>query len=279
MKVGTVKGVGVYIHWTFWLLILIYLFSATANAGFIAGLVAVAFVLSIFACVVLHEFGHAAAAAAFGIPTADITLLPIGGVARLTRLPEKPYQELLIALAGPAVNVVIAGLLLPLVMFGVLLGGSAPAVGGSDFLAQLLAANIVLVVFNLLPAFPMDGGRVLRSLLAMRTTHLRATEIAAKVGRWMALAFLLFGLIYSQFGLVLVAGFIFLAGTAELVSVRMRSMASSAETAYPSGWHSKVWPEQGTSTNWSFDVQRGPARSHDVIDAIDVREINDRTDR
>ncbi|MCA9133824.1 MAG: hypothetical protein KDA45_11745, partial [Planctomycetales bacterium] len=154
MKVGTFGGIGVYIHWTFWLLIAIYLISVTATSGLGAGLLAVAFVMCVFGCVVLHEFGHAGAAAAFGIPTADITLLPIGGVARLTRLPDKPYQELIVALAGPAVNVVIAGLLLPLVWFGVELGGSAPAVGaGMDFLTQLLAANIVLVVFNMLPAF------------------------------------------------------------------------------------------------------------------------------
>ena len=146
MKVGTFGGIGVYIHWSFWLLIGVYLVSATSSAGLAAGLYAVAFVMSIFVCVVLHEFGHAAAAARFGIPTADITLLPIGGIARLARMPEKPIQELIIALAGPAVNVVIAVVLLVPIMFGVSIGGSAPAVGaGLDFLTQLLFANVILV--------------------------------------------------------------------------------------------------------------------------------------
>jgi Zn-dependent protease len=276
MKIGTVGGIGVYIHWTFWLLIAAYLITSTASNGLAAGIYAVAFVMSIFACVVLHEFGHAGAAAAFGIPTADITLLPIGGVARLSRLPEKPYQELLIALAGPAVNVVIAFLLLPLVLFGVMVGGSAPAIGtGMDFLAQLLAANIILVLFNLLPAFPMDGGRVLRSLIAMRTGHLRATEIAAQVGRWMAMLFGLVGILYGQFGLVLVAVFVFLAGTAELFGARMRAATdSTGGMPRPPGWQGQVWPAQGTTYTWSSRPQAGShGQADDVIDAVAVREL------
>jgi Zn-dependent protease len=279
MKVGTFGGIGVYIHWTFWVLIAVYLLSATSANGLAAGLYAVAFVLSIFVCVVLHEFGHAGAAAAFGIPTSDITLLPIGGVARLARLPERPYQELIIAIAGPAVNVVIAGLLLFPVMFGVIIGGSAPVVGsGMDFLAQLLAANIVLVVFNMLPAFPMDGGRVLRSLLAMRTSYLRATEIAAKIGRWMALLFGIMGIVYGQFGLMLVALFIFLAGTAELMGVRMRAMSdqfggpAAAARPFSQSWQQHVWPQQGTTYRWTSG-QSHPMSQEDVIDAVEVKRL------
>ena len=133
MKIGTFGGISVYIHWSFWILIAVYLISTSANAGLSAGLSAVAFIMCIFGCVVLHEFGHAGAAAAFGIPTNDITLLPIGGVARLQRIPDKPHQELIIALAGPAVNVVIAGGLFLLLAMGLSLGGPAPLFGEQDF--------------------------------------------------------------------------------------------------------------------------------------------------
>ncbi|MEZ6138056.1 MAG: site-2 protease family protein [Pirellulaceae bacterium] len=263
MRIGTFGGIGVYIHWTFWLLIAMYLFSVSASAGLAAGLVAVAFVISVFGCVTLHEFGHAGAAAAFGIRTTDITLLPIGGVARLTRMPEKPYQELLIALAGPAVNVVIATLLLIPVLIGLNLGGSVPMLAGQDFLVQLLAANIILVLFNLLPAFPMDGGRVLRSLIAMRTGHLRATEIAARVGRWMAAFFVIYGLWYSYWSLALVGGFIFFAGTAELLSARMQAAARQPPREPDRfAWQDSQW----TTTT--------PLNREDVIDAVSVRQVN-----
>ena len=301
MKVGTFGGIGVYIHWTFWLLIALFRVTSATSAGGAAGIMAALFVMSIFACVLLHEFGHVAAAAAFGIKTSDITLLPIGGVARLTRMPDRPYQELLIALAGPAVNVVIAGILLVILAFGIVVGGSAPLMGSMDFLTQLLVANIVLVVFNLLPAFPMDGGRVLRSLLAMRTSHLRATEIAARVGRWMAFAFGVYALVSLNFGLLLVAGFIFFAGTAELWSVRMQHAATGfggqqggypGAATYPGEKWRQVWPvyedvaRQPASDadhrsagyrstgDWErYTNSRRPPTSGDVVDAVEVKRL------
>lgn len=298
MKIATVQGIGVYIHWTFWVLIAYYLIASTMEGGAAYGLFAVGLVLSIFACVVAHEFGHAAAAAKFGIRTADITLLPIGGVARLTRLPEKPHQELIIALAGPAVNVVIAAIL----MIPILLGAVASSIGASEvaiagaslsFLDYLLAANVFLVIFNLLPAFPMDGGRVLRSLLAMRTDNLRATEIAARVGRWMALGFAILSF-YLGFTLLLVAAFIFFAGTAELMAVRFRELGKQPGSAggspfrvqFPFGqpggqgqfhgqWQTHVYPQQGTSFDWEHTNQHtaGELESDNVIDAIDVKRL------
>lgn len=296
MKIGSVGGIGVYIHWTFWLLIAVYLVSATTQAGLAAGLTAVLFVLSIFGCVLLHEFGHAGAAAVFGIPTHDITLLPFGGVARLARMPSKPYQELIIALAGPAVNVVIAIGLFFLLAIGVVIDDRVPLLAGADLISQLLVVNIVLVLFNLLPAFPMDGGRVLRSLIAMRTNHLRATEIAARIGRWMAIGFGVYGIVQFNFGLLLVAGFVYFAGTMELLAARAQAAQVQAP---PSSWgtYRATWPPQGqasqaSQTAWSAYATRGPAAVDpfttphaerpqprppagvDVVDAVQVRHLN-----
>ncbi len=280
MKLGKWGGINVYIHWTFWILIAFYLITVSQQSGPVAGIVAAAFVLSVFACVALHEFGHAGAAAYFGIRTLDITLLPIGGMARLERLPEKPYQELVVALAGPAVNFVIAAGLLPVVM---LVAFSAPdtatEIFGLGFAEQLLVANLILAVFNLLPAFPMDGGRVLRSLLAMRLGHLRATEVAARVGRWMALFLGILGLYYSWM-LVLLAAFIFVAGTAELLSARVRAMGQGFEAqGHPQsagfrGGQTHGWPPTSGSA-WNHSGTSPWGDSDDIIEGevIEVKEL------
>src|SRR5437588_1914402 len=163
-----IAGIQLRIHVTFLLLLGLL---ALGSAG------AALFLLLLFLCVVLHEFGHAFAAKAFGINTPDITLLPIGGVARLERMPEEPMQELVIAVAGPAVNVIIAACLF-------LTGGSFvyPPNATSSLIDVVLTINVVLLLFNLIPAFPMDGGRVLRALLAIRIPYARATQIAASIG-------------------------------------------------------------------------------------------------
>lgn len=280
MKLGKWGGIDVHIHWSFWLLIVFYLISVTSDRGLLAGLTAVGFVLAVFVCVALHEFGHAGAAGYFGIRTIDITLLPIGGVARLKNLPEKPYQELVVALAGPAVNFVIAGLLLPLVMFGQLsVERVSESVAELSFIEQLLAANLILAIFNLLPAFPMDGGRVLRSLLAMRMEHLRATEIAARVGRWMSLLFLLLGLVNFQFGLILLALFIFVAGTAELFAARFRALGPELQSGGASyhgsfgTWQVRSWPTQYGSPVHGSPMHNSWPDGSDIIDATEVREL------
>src|SRR5216117_3978290 len=182
-----VAGIQLRIHITFLLLIAWLAFGYYAQGGSAVAASRVIFVLLLFLCVVLHEFGHAFAAKAFGINTPDITLLPIGGVARLERMPEEPVQELIIAVAGPLVNVVIALGLFVAGGFHALLNPSN--VEGGGLVAQLLTINIMLVLFNLLPAFPMDGGRVLRALLATRMSYARATQVAATVGQGFALIF------------------------------------------------------------------------------------------
>src|SRR6185369_882904 len=163
----------------------VWLTTLAAGGGAMAAVASIAVVLAIFGCVLRHELGHALMARHYGIVTHDITLLPIGGLARLERMPEQPSQEMAIALAGPAVNVVIAASL----AIGLVLGGGdlwsvMPDAG--SFVGMLLAANVALVLFNLLPAFPMDGGRVLRAALAMRLPYVRATRIAARIGQVLA---------------------------------------------------------------------------------------------
>lgn len=233
LKLGAPLGIGVYVHWTFGLLLGWVAFSLL-NAGGTVAMAAqgILFVLAVFGCVLLHEFGHALAARRYGIPTKDITLLPIGGVARLERMPERPSEELVVALAGPAVNVVIA-----VVLAGLLLavGGVAemPDLNllGGAFLPQLLMVNIVLVLFNMIPAFPMDGGRVLRALLATRFDYALATTIAANVGRVIAVMMGVYGFATQQYILMLISVFIFFVGGAEARAAVLRGALRGARVA------------------------------------------------
>ncbi len=212
---GRYAGIDVRIHWTFLLLpVWIYFSTLVAGSGAVAATVAVAFVLAIFGCVVLHEYGHALTARRFGIGTLDITLLPIGGVARLEGMPRNPWHELAIAVAGPAVNVVIAAVFF--VGLPILVDSALVPVAVANFLARLAWVNVLLVVFNMIPAFPMDGGRVLRSILALAMPHRSATRVAVGVGRFAALGLGLVGLMTGNFMLVLIAGFVYLAGGAEM---------------------------------------------------------------
>ena len=224
-KLGRVAGIPIYVHWTFVILIAsIVLGYWVESHNLLTALEGGGFILSLFGCVVLHELGHALMARRFGVPTTDITLLPIGGVARLQRIPERPVQELLIALAGPAVNVVIVGLLF--FVFQVRFPGD---VGDPQHLVQarfwpkILEVNAFLAGFNMLPAFPMDGGRVLRALLAMRLPYSRATRLAASIGQFMAIGFGLLGLCVPQYFLLLfIALFVWIGAEAEATQVEER---------------------------------------------------------
>jgi len=221
-QVARIAGIDVKIHATFLLLLAWLGFVYYAEGGVEAAVAGLSFIVLLFVCVVLHEFGHALAARGYGIRTPDITLLPIGGVARLERMPGKPWQELVVALAGPAVNVVIAfGLWL---VMGRFLGSedlARVAQGESDLLGDLLAINVMLVVFNLVPAFPMDGGRVLRSLLALRMKHSRATRIAAVIGQGIAVIFGTIGL-FGHPMLLFIAIFVFFGAQQEAAYALMK---------------------------------------------------------
>ncbi len=224
LKLGRVAGIRVQVHFTFLIfMIWIVLGGLIAGKGQQLVLANAVFVLTLFACVVLHELGHALTAKRYGIVTKDITLLPIGGVARLERMPDDPRQELWVALAGPAVNVVIAAGL------GTWLyatrGGFNPAeidIAAGSLAERILLVNVSLFVFNMLPAFPMDGGRVLRALLARRMEYTRATQIAASLGQGMALLFGLVGFFYNPM-LMFIALFVWIGAAQEASMVLMKS--------------------------------------------------------
>jgi len=210
-KVGTVSGIDVYLHPT--LLLLLWLPQVSGG-----GALGLALVTSVFGCVLLHEFGHALMARRFGIETQDITLYPIGGVARLSRMPKSPGAELLIALAGPAVNLaIVCGLL------GLAILGGTETLGFTSWLGSyfvsLMYANLVLALFNLIPAFPMDGGRVLRALLSNWLGRVKATAVAAGTGQVLAILFGVFSLFNGMLFQVFLAAFIFMAARMELAGV------------------------------------------------------------
>lgn len=223
-KIATVAGIPIYLHGTFLVFIGFILISDWARERDVAAAaMGVGFVLAIFGSVVLHELGHALTAKRFGIRTRDITLLPIGGIARLERMPDQPRQELWVALAGPAVNVVLAGIAF---LLGMLADPNGPAlsvdprIGG--LAGRFMMVNLWLAGFNLIPAFPMDGGRVLRAVLAERMDYVRATEIAASLGQGLALLFGFIGLFANPF-LVFIALFVWMGASGEASIVQMRS--------------------------------------------------------
>lgn len=234
-KLGRVAGIDVYLHPTF---LFVLAFPQVTQGGWFG----LALVLAGFGCVLLHELGHALTARRFGIGTQDITLYPIGGVARLDRMPKSPGAELLIALAGPAVNLAIV---VGLMAFGLLGGFSETLVGALAF--NLLLVNLVLGLFNLIPAFPMDGGRVLRALLSGAVGRVRATEIAAGIGRGLALVFGLYSLTTGAWAQVALAAFIYLAAGAERAAVvaedeRDRFQGGEGVGAAPAGYR---WVSRG----------------------------------
>ena len=223
-KVGTFAGIDVFIHATFLLIIAWVGFSYWQQTGTLAGtLEGILFILLLFTSVVLHEYGHALTARRYGIKTRDITLYPIGGVARLERIPEKPIQELKVSLAGPAVNLVIAALLFGWLFISRLAAPLASiAATSGPFIERLMIINLSLAVFNLIPAFPMDGGRVLRAALALRLEYTQATQTAAAIGQGIAFVLGFIGLFSNPF-LVFIALFVWIGAAQEASMVQMKT--------------------------------------------------------
>jgi len=226
-RLGTIAGIETQVHASFLLILAWAAWNAwSVQPSAIAVGVALAFVVLMFGCVLLHELGHALMARRFGVGTRAITLLPIGGVAQLEGMPKNPRQELLVAVAGPAVNAAIAtGLFGLLVMVGGFVSPTAAASSVVSFVLMfvegLMWANVALAVFNMLPAFPMDGGRVLRAALSLRGDRLVATERAVLVGKVLAVGLGIYGLFFSGNPfLALIAAFVWITGNQELAAVR-----------------------------------------------------------
>ena len=238
LHIATIQKIPVLIHWSFGLL-----FVWLGYVGFSEGMDMTGvlwfffFALLLFACVVVHEFGHALTAREFGVETKDIILSPLGGLARLNRLPDKPIQEFLIAIAGPATNVVIAILIFPIVWFSpsmsfvIVDGADVIFTKPANLLPLLFYTNITLVIFNMIPAFPMDGGRVLRSLLAMYMDRLKATRVAVVIGQVFGLVFIIGAIFLGELILGLIGLFVFFMATAEYRSARLDSLLRAKTVA------------------------------------------------
>ena len=228
-KIGRAFGIDIKVHWTFFLLLIFFAFLGFQEAGSVVGaLITTAVIVALFFCVLLHELGHSLVAQRLGIEIPDITLLPIGGLARLKRLPDKPWDEVKIAVAGPLVNVILAPIFFGLAfLLGVNLSDFPQPITAQQSLGGVLfylgVLNVVLVLFNLIPAFPMDGGRVLRGLLATRLGPVQATDISAAIGQLFAVAFFLLGFFSNPF-LILIGVFIFFGANGEREMVRQREM-------------------------------------------------------
>ena len=252
LKLFTWFGIPVYVHWSFALIFLYAFWIGYENGwGPFGTLWVLVFLIPLFGFVLLHEYGHSLTARRYGVNTRDIILTPIGGIARLERMPEKPVQEFLVAIAGPMVNVVLAALLFFLgkllfegdrwtlfnwvleqnMMFGgesedmdVLEETGITPSGLLYYLPVLVLTNIALVVFNLIPAFPMDGGRIFRALLAMRLGRVRATQLASWIGQAIAVLFVVVGLWKNAFSLALIGVFVFTTARAENNMVRLDAL-------------------------------------------------------
>lgn len=291
LTIGRVGGTAIRIHVTF-LLFLVWIWAAYYRSGGAqAAWEGVVFVALLFACVLLHELGHVFAARHYGVKTPDVTLWPFGGIANLERIPEKPSEELVVAIAGPLVNVVIAAILL--VILGASLNGAdlkpedlaKVEDPGTSMLVKLAGANIFLVLFNLIPAFPMDGGRVLRALLAMNMSHAKATATAASIGQGLAIGLGLLG-IFTNPMLMIIGVFVFLAASGEAGQVQLKeasrgllvsdAMITHFETLGPQATVDDAADALIRSTQKEFPVVDGAGRLRGVLtrDAM-IRALKD----
>lgn len=291
-RIAVVAGIPIRVHLTFFLILLLGAYqwgsmTSTLN-GAVFGIVLMAL---LFVCVTLHELGHSLVARIFGIPVRSITLLPIGGIAQITRNPDKPVHELLIAIAGPLVNIFIATLLFAtlgssaspqmLTGHGLLPDAMSNIPSLTTLLSWLLMANVSLAIFNLIPAFPLDGGRVLRALIAMFTGYPRATRLASAIGQFIAISLGIYGVIVGNFILVLVAVFIFFGAGQETAEAEAKTVLSTlrvgdaynryALTLAPGDRLSRVVDYILTSYQPDFAVTQG-SRLIGIISRKDVIE-------
>lgn len=267
-RIGRIAGTEVKVHVTFLLLVAFYALQGYREGGIAVAVATTLFLLALFACVLLHEFGHILMARHFGVRTPDVLLLPIGGVARLERMPDEPRQELLIALAGPAVTLAIAlGLYAALTASGTTLTLAAALRTDAPFASQLMAVNVMLLLFNLIPAFPMDGGRVLRALLAQRLGLLRATRIAAGIGQTLAVGLGLLGLFGNPI-LLLIALFVFMGAASEAAMVETRAAAKGIKVEQAMITHYRTVPVHARLETAVQMLLDGEQREFPVMDNL-----------
>lgn len=264
-KIGTVFGIPIRVHFTF-ILLLLFVGVSTSHGDFLRGIQGAIFVISIFGCVVIHEIAHSFFAKYFGIGVREIVLLPIGGVSQIEELPNEPRKEIIISIAGPLVSFLLA------FIFNLLTRGSYfrttdIILSSTNFWAKLFWINLMLGIFNLIPAFPMDGGRVLRSLFALRLNYLNATRIAVGVGQFIAILLFFFGIFYNLW-LALIAMFIYIGAENEEKSTELkiaishipvkRAMIENIETLKPSDTFKEVIRKSCHSLQKDFPVvERG----------------------
>jgi stage IV sporulation protein FB len=264
--IGRIGGTEVKVHLTFVLFLLWWAVGGYQDAGTSGAIAAALWLLAVFGCILLHEFGHITMARRFGVRTPDVILLPIGGVARLERIPEEPRQELLIALAGPAVTAAIA-----LLLYGIIqvtgddagLGDLSPS---RPFLSLLMNVNVYLLLFNLIPAFPMDGGRVLRALLASRMGLVRGTRVAATLGQVLAAIGGLYAITAGHPLAVLVAFFVFLGASAEAEAVQTRAAGSGLQVSQMMVTEFRTLPVYATISDAVELLLSGEQREFPVVD-------------
>lgn len=268
LKIGSVAGIGIFLHWTFLLLVVAifaYYYVQSQSVGAAAS--GIGLILAVFVCVILHELGHALTARRFGVPTRSITLYPIGGLARLERIPSDPMKEFWIAVGGPAVNVVIAVVLAALlVATGGTFAPDALQAPASHMLASLMWINVALAGFNMLPAFPMDGGRVLRSLLAMRGDYTKATQTAANVGQLMAILFGLFGLLSFNPILLFIALFVYVGAQQESRQAMYRAFTEGTPVRQAMVTRFTVLSVEDTLDNAVDELLAGTDHDFPVVD-------------
>lgn len=267
--IGRIAGTEIKVHVTFVLFVGWIALGEYQRGGPAVALSATVFLLALFLCIVLHEFGHILMARRFGVRTPDVILLPIGGVARLERIPDEPKQELLIAVAGPAVTLAIAVLLYLLI----LLTGDQPSlrdptIGDIGFLDRLMVVNVYLLLFNLIPAFPMDGGRVVRALLASRLGLVRGTRVAATLGQILATAGGFYGISTSQPILILVAFFVFLGASAEAAAVEARAVGEGMKVGQMMVTNFRSLPVHATLSDAVDLLLSGDQREFPVVDNL-----------
>lgn len=252
-------GIQLAVHLSFFLLLLYFAVNGWLEDGWTGAGWSLLLVVLFFTCVVLHELGHSLTARRFGVRVPRILLMPIGGMAEFDRIPRKPSSELLITLAGPAVNFVLAGALLPLVWHELWSEQAVPAYGRTELLIQLGVANALMGTFNLLPVFPMDGGRILRALLATRVSYLRATRWASLVGKFLAMCFAAVAAFYFENALLAVLFmFIYFAGDAEYRQLQRHEQ----EAVYWADWSRQAQLEQIRRNEPRDDEPPSPPRIH-----------------